>query len=169
MRREGFTLPETIVAMSLFAMAATVLCQAALNANLALMRLEHKEDAHLKMDWVREEILSITDRAVIEEGGELVFPLHVRKKPLDDEEPEPEDGISSIKASWEAEIFPTHVLDVHRLDITVTIELGEELAEPRTASYYVYRPDWYEETDGRGSLMSEKEADWERQQLLRGI
>jgi prepilin-type N-terminal cleavage/methylation domain-containing protein len=169
MRRDGFTLPETIVAMSLFAMAATVLCQAALNANLALMRLEHKEDAHLKMDWVREKILGITDRAIIEEGGELIFPLHVRKKPLDDEEPATEELTSNIKASWEAEIFPTHVLDVHRLDITVTVEQGEELAEPQMASYFVYRPNWYEESDGRGNLMSEKEDDWERQQLLHGM
>ena len=80
MRRAGFTLPETIVAMSLFALAATALCQAAIHAHLGLMRLEQKGEAHLKFDWVREEILTITDRAVIEEGGELVFPRHVRNK-----------------------------------------------------------------------------------------
>ncbi|MDF7799161.1 type II secretion system protein [Pontiellaceae bacterium B1224] len=169
MRRDGFTLPETVVAMSLFALAATVLCQAAMNANLGLMRLEQKEDAYLKMDWVRDAILAITDRATIEEGGELIFPRHVRKKPLDDEEPQLEEPDSSIQATWEAEIFPTRVLDVHRLDITVTVERGEELAEPQQASYFVYRPNWYEESDGRGSLLSEKEADWERQQQLHGM
>jgi prepilin-type N-terminal cleavage/methylation domain-containing protein len=169
MRRDGFTLPETIVAMSLFALAATVLCQAAMNAHLAMLRLEQKDDAYLKLDWVRDKILTIPDRAIIEEGGELVFPKHVRKKPLADEEPAMEEPDSSIQATWEAEIFPTTVLDVHRLDLTVTVEQGEELMAPRKASYFVYRPNWYEESDGRGSLMSEKEADWERQQQLRGM
>ena len=60
-------------------------------------------------------------------------------------------------------------LDVHRLDLTVTVEKGEELTEPRTASYFVYRPGWYEEEAGRGGLVTEKEEDWERQQQLRGF
>lgn len=169
MKRAGFTLPETIVAMSLFALAATVLCQAAMNAHIGMMRLEQKEEPYLKFDWVREEILSITDRAIIEEGGELIFPRQIRKKPREDEEPAEEGPASTIQATWAAEIFPTKVLDVHRLDITLTVEKGEELTEPRMASYFVYRPGWYEEAEGRGSLVTEKEEDWERQQQLRGF
>lgn len=169
MRRAGFTLPETVVAMSLFALAATALCQAAMNAHLGLMRLDKKKEAHLKMDWVRDEILAITDRAVLEEGGELIFPRSIRKKPLEGEEPAGEEAAGTIQATWEAEIFPTKILDVHRLDLTVTVEKGEALTEPQKASYFVYRPGWYEESDGRGSLLTEKESDWERQQLMRGF
>lgn len=169
MRRDGFTLPETVVAMSLFAAAAVALCQAAINAHHGLDRLERREAGHLKMDWVRDEILAITDRVSLEEGGELVFPRHVRKTPKDGEEPESDVVEDSITAAWEVEIVPTRVLDVHRLDISVTVEQGEALTEPQTASYFVYRPGWYEETDGRSSLVSEKEEEWERDQLMRGL
>lgn len=173
MNRSGFTLPETVVAMSLFALAATVLCQAAINAHMGMERLERTDAGHLKIDWAREKILAITDREAIEEGGELVFPKHIRKTPRDDDDMEADAESDSpddtIEATWEAEIFPTRVLDVHRLDITVTIESGEELGEPLLTSCFVYRPGWYEESEGRGNLVTEKEDEWERQQQARGL
>lgn len=169
MNRAGFTLPETVVAMSLFATAAVALCQAAINAHHGLERLEQREAGHLKLNWVRDDILAITDRATLEEGGEIVFPRHVRKRPKDGEEPGNDLAEDSITATWEVEIVPTRVLDVHRLDITLSVEQGERLTEPKTASYFVYRPGWYEESDGRSSLVSEKEQEWERDQLMRGL
>lgn len=167
MNRQGFTLPETVVAMSLFAVAAVALCQAAVNARNGLMRLEHKDAGHLRIEWIRDDILAITDRATLEEGGEMVFPRHVRKTQKDGEEEEIVDN--DITASWEVEIFPTGLLDVHMLEITMTIEDGDELGEPQVESYFVYRPGWYEEGDGRNSLVTEKEQEWERQQMLRGM
>ena len=167
MKRAGFTLAETVVAMSLFAVAAVALCQAAINARHGLMRLEHREAGYMRIDWVRDDILAITDRNKLEEGGEMVFPQHVRKTPKDgDEEDAPGD---TIQASWEVEILPTSVLDVHQLNIELTMEQGEEISEPQTASYYVYRPGWYEDGDGRGSLLAEKQEAWERLQESRGL
>jgi hypothetical protein len=66
------------------------------------------------------------------------------------------------------EIFPTAVLDIHQLNIELTLEQGEEMAAPLTGSYYVYRPGWYE-TDDRGSLLEEKQDAWERLQLEKGL
>jgi prepilin-type N-terminal cleavage/methylation domain-containing protein len=168
MRKAGFTLAETVVAMSLFALAATVLCQAALNARLGLQRLDEHGSPQFKLDWIRDDILAIANRKTLEEGGEMVFPQHVRKKPREGDE---EAGLAgeTITARWEAEIFPTPVLDVHQLNITVELEQGEEMAEPLTGSYYVYRPGWYEDADGRDSLQTEKQDEWERRKLNRGI
>ncbi len=167
MKRTGFTLVETVVAMSLFAMAAVALCQTAINARHGLMRLNHKEAGYMRIDWVRDDILAITDRKTLEEGGEMVFPKHVRKTPKEgDEEDAPSD---TIRASWEVEILPTSVLDVHQLNIELTMEQGEEMSEPQVASYYVYRPGWYEDSDSRGSLLEEKQDAWERLQLSKGL
>ncbi|VGO14264.1 hypothetical protein PDESU_02823 [Pontiella desulfatans] len=168
MRRAGFTLPETVVAMSLFAAAAAALCQAAINARHGLLRLERKDAAHLRIEWLRDDILSITDRATLEEGGEMVFPQHIRKNPKEDEEGDG-DAKDDVRAQWEVEIFPTPLLDVHQLVITLSVEQGEEMKEPQVASYYVYRPGWYEEEDGRGSLMTDKQDAWDREQMGKGL
>ena len=167
MRRAGFTLSETVVAMALFAAAATTLCQAALNAREGLARLNRRDAPHVRINWVRDDLLAITDRETLEEGGEMEFPLHVRKKGSEDGEPEEEDG-DPVRVRWEAEIAPTPLLDVHQLTIKLTFERGEQMLEPQEAAYYVYRPGWYED-DGRKDMMTEKRDEWERRQLSRGI
>lgn len=165
MSRSGFSLPETVVALSLFALASVTLCQAALNARHALLRLDERQAAYLRIDWVRDDILAITDRAVLEEGGEIVFPQEIRKTPGGDGG---RDGDQEpVRARWEAEIRPTYLLDVHRLDITLTLEHGEEMIEPQMASYYVYRPHWYAEAEERSRLETDKQEAWEKRQMER--
>lgn len=165
MRRAGFTLVETVVAMSLFAAAAIALCQAALNARNGLMRLDQRESSELRVDWVRDDILAITNRKTLEEGGEMEFPQQVRKTPKEGEEAPAE----AVRARWEVEILPTSILDVHQMTITLALEQGEEMAEPLVGSYYVYRPGWYEEADGRDKLLTDKKEAWERLQTSRGL
>ncbi len=167
MRRAGFTLPETVVALSLFAAAAVVLCQAAINARMGLARLDQQDAWHLRVDWVRDDILTITSRETLEQGGEIELAPHVRKKPKDEEDAGEGDR-EAIRVKWEVEIAPTRLMDVHLLTLNLVFEQGEELKEPLSASYYVYRPGWYE-GDARQSLLAAKEDEWERRQLERGL
>jgi prepilin-type N-terminal cleavage/methylation domain-containing protein len=164
----AFTLPETIVALSLFSIAAMVLCQSAINARSSLERVRQLQPAHQRVDWIRKHILAITDRAVLEEGGELDYTAHVRKTPKSDEEAQSADAQVTVRARWEAEVFPTPVLDVHQIVIEYTIDEGEQVGAPATCSYYVYRPGWYEE-DNRNSLLTEKREERDRDRESRGI
>jgi prepilin-type N-terminal cleavage/methylation domain-containing protein len=162
----GFTLPETIVALSLFALAAIALCQAALNARHALQRVNRRDPEPMRIEWVRRQVLAITDRDVLEEGGELEFAAHVRKTPKsDDEEAAAAD---SVRARWDVEIFPTSLLDVHQIALSFTIERGEQMGAPVTGTYYVYRPNWYD--DGvRARLLKEKQEERDRERESEGI
>lgn len=168
MRRAGFTLVETVVALSLFAAAAVALCQAAVNARNGLMRLDEREASYLRIDWVRDDILAITNRKTLEEGGEMEFPQQVRKQAKEGSEGEDVPG-ESVRARWDVEILPTSIMDVHQLTITLSLEQGDELSEPLVGSYYVYRPGWYEAADDRGKLLADKQDAWERLQTSKGL
>lgn len=167
MKRGGFTLPETIVAMSLFGVAAVALCQAAVNALNGLQRLERSDATALPADYlIRDDLLSITDRAVFEEGGEIILPTEVRKNvEIASEETEIHEDTT---VAWEAEIFPTPLLDVHKIVVMLDVERGEEMLPTREVSYYVYRPGWYED-GARSDLLTEKLDEWEREQLDKGL
>lgn len=164
--RMGFTLPETVIALSLFATASLVLYQSAINARNGLLRLDQEKPAHMRIDWVRQQLLGITNRVELETGGELEFTTHISKTPKLDEDGEIEETQDAIRVRWEAEIFPTRVLDLHQLTIAFTITSGEQIAEPITGSTYVYRPGWYE--DGvREKLLAEKKE--QREQANEGV
>lgn len=167
MNRSGFTLPETVVAMALFAAAAVALSQAAVNAHNGLFRLERKGAPHLRHDWIRSQVLTITDRSVLEEGGELEYPRHERKNAPQDEELEPEQPEVSVR--WEAEVFPTPLLDVHKVVVTLRFERGDAMLPEQQMGYYIYRPGWYEDAGGRDDLVVDKQDAWEREQMERGF
>ena len=166
MKRAGFTLCETVVALSLFALAAVTLSQAALNARLGLARLDRQEPWRQHVISIRRQVLAITDRAVLEEGGEIELAPSVRKNPRDgDEDLQTADP---IRARWEAEIEPTSLLDVHRLTISVTFDHVDGLSGEHVESCFVYRPGWYERED-RSTLFEDKQEQWERRRLERGL
>lgn len=168
MNRSGFSLPETVVAMTLFASAAVVLSQSAINAHEGMNRLEKKGAAHLQHDWIRSQVLTITDRELLEEGGELEYPVSVRKDAGSAEEM-PEAEPKEVTVRWDAEIFPTPVLDVHQVVVSLRFELDDTMLPKQDMRYFVYRPGWYEEEGGRDDLMTEKQDAWEREQMVKGF
>lgn len=155
MRRDGFTLAETVVALALFAAAAAVFCQTALHARMGLKITGTRLDHQAYVDAMRHEVLQILDRAELEAGGEVRTQAHVRKGEFEDVGA----GEPSV-ARWRAEVLPTAVLDVHA--VTVTIEMQQEDTTGETIiTYYVYRPHWYDAGE-RETLLEAKREAWER-------
>ncbi len=145
----AFSLAELIIAMALFALAATVLSQSILNALTALNQVQYGESSLRDFVYARQKILSIEDRDILTEGGEFVAP-------------------SGNKLDWKAEISATDVLDLHQLDVTIErrSEAGPEV--PFVGKYYVLRPRW-SETETRTALLNAKREEYERRLALSGI
>ncbi len=156
MKREGFTLAETVVAMALFAAAAAVFCQTALHARMALQRVGVHEPNYSRVRWIHYDVLRILDRETLEEGGEIELAPRVRKAAVE------QDQVSEpVTARWIAEILPTPVLDVHEVTLTIGFMQGEATEDEYVLVYYVYRMDWYDEGE-REELLHEKQEYWSR-------
>ena len=156
MRRDGFTLAETVVALALFAAAAAVFCQTALHGRMGLNIAGTRLDQQAYVDAIRHEVLQILDRAELEAGGEVRTQAHIRKGEFEDAG----SGESAI-VRWRAEVLPTVVLDVHAVTVTVEIQQEETAGEAIVIAYYVYRPDWYDAGERETFLQAKREA-WER-------
>lgn len=157
MKRDGFTLAETVVALALFAAAAVVFCQSALYARMALRSVDVHEPNYVRVRWIHHDVLRILSRDELEEGGEIELAPRVRKTATEEQEAEPERTV----ARWSVEILPTPVLDVHEVTLLVEFLQGEATEEEFEVVYYVYRPNWYDEGE-REALLNEKREYWER-------
>ncbi len=135
--RPGFTLAEIVVAVTLFALYVTVLCQAVYYGLQALAAVDSKVDFTPMLALVRQEVLPMETIEALEEGGEVMV-----------------GGDTNV--TWEAEVFPTTLLDFFVIELR--IRFPSEMMDDNeiVESLMVYRPAWSAGFD-RDSLKGLKE------------
>jgi len=135
--RSAFTLVEVLIAMVIFASASAVLMSTFVNALLARERSANEDLLHADLRAVRMQLLLEPELEAAEDGGE--YPT-----------------LNHGAARWEAEIEPTEVVDLFRVQLSVQLagpEGGESSAYQETL--YLLRPTW-SEADERSQLLEDK-------------
>jgi general secretion pathway protein I len=135
--RGAFTLVEVLLALALFAMAVVVLAASYINVLNALESVKVDQALEQELALVRSRVLQEPDLDEIEKGGEVPTPTH---------------GV----ARWEAQVSPTAVADLFRVDVRVELEGSGEETAPRTVdqTLYLLRADWSEPVE-RDELRAE--------------
>lgn len=134
---KAFSLIEVVFAVALFAMASVVLMSSFVNAMLARERSVQNENFEADIRTVRMQLLLEPELEAAEEGDEI-------------------ETLSNGRASWNATIEPTNVVDLFQ------VQLNIEFQEPQdefNASYqeqlYLLRPTWSLAED-RDQLLADK-------------
>lgn len=142
-RCHGFSLIEVVVAVALFAMAATVLTSSFVNALLAR---EHGRSQSLRaadIHAVRLQLLLEPDIERAEEGDRYIT-------------------LNSGEAEWHAEIEPTGVVDLFAVRLMIDFSDGPEDMPPSyEEELFLLRPTW-SESDERDELLDEKRRELQR-------
>ena len=133
----GFSLIEVVVAVALFAMAATVLTSSFVNALLARERAATNDRYEADLTIARRQLLLEPNREDAIDGG-FVPTLH------------------NGEARWSAEIRPANVVDLFRAALTVEFDEPME-GRPAThqESLLLLRPTW-SQSDERDELLEDK-------------
>ena len=135
--RSGFSLIEVVIALAIFAMAATVLTDTFVNALLAREKNIGNDEYNRDIRAVRMQLLLEPNREDAEAGGTY-------------------ETFGNGAAEWEAEIEPTNVVDLFQVAFRIKFS---EPQENQQASYeetlYLLRPTW-SESDERSDLLQEK-------------
>ncbi len=131
----GFSLVETLVAMFIFILAVGVLAESASIAINGLVNLEIKEGRERDYQFVRDQILTISDTDSLSMGGRVQTP--------------------SGDAEWQlVETETTVTPDFFHITVNITLSGNEEMpADSATQSYYVLRPS-LSQTDDRSADLS---------------
>lgn len=135
--KAGFSLIEVVIAVAIFAMAATVLMSAFVNALLARERAASNDLINADIRAVRMQLLLEPSLEDAEDGDEY-------------------QTLNSGEASWEAEIVPTNVVDLFKVQLRVRFNQPPEGQAPEHVELlYLLRPSW-SEGDERAELLEEK-------------
>ena len=111
---------------------------------------------------VRNHLLALPTREAVEEVGDLEVPVAIRDSEEDT------DRTVVVRTRWEAEVFPTRLLDLFVVEATVTFEGEEADAAKREISLTAYRPAW-SESDESERLVETKEEEFADRRLARGV
>lgn len=135
--RKAFSLIEVLLALAVFAMAASVLMATFVNALLARERGAQDERWTDDVRTARLQLLLEPVREDAETGGEVMTLHHG-------------------EASWQAVIEPTNVVDLFRVQLQVEFSAPSE-GTPGSYSetLFLLRPTW-SESDERSDLLQEK-------------
>lgn len=136
-RSTGFSIPEILIAVTLFALAAVVLGRAVAD-QLSFLGDSTEYHERSVVRRIQHIILRAPNREFLEAGGEesIVIPrIHASEN---------DDAGRAVDVRWEVEIFPTRVLNY--LAVTVLASWEEEGRNPQaeTWSFFAYRPNWVE-------------------------
>lgn len=139
---DAFSLMEVVIAVAIFAMAATVLTSAFTNALLSRER-------SVSHDLINNDIRAVRLQLLLEAN-------------LDDaEDGDDMETLSSGEASWEAVIEPTNVIDLFRVQLNISFsEPAEGIPKDYTETLYLLRPTWSESSE-REDLLQDKRDDLE--------
>jgi general secretion pathway protein I len=133
----GFSLIEVVVAVAIFAMAATALMSAFVNALLARESAASSDQINADIRAVRMQLLLEPDIEAAEDGDQY-------------------QSLHSGEATWEARIEPTNVVDLFRVELQIRFtEPPEEQASDYSETLYLLRPTW-SESDERSDLLQDK-------------
>lgn len=139
-QRRGFTLIEILVALAILAGTLVVLTEGYVNALNALSPPNDQPDPEAELAFVRERVLRLPSRDHVEAGGVL-------------------QTLTSGTVRWEAELFETEIIDVHRVVLSCEFE---ESRERHVRQFYVLRPHWSDPLE-RGRLLDDKRRALESQ------
>ena len=135
--RSGFSLIEVVIALAIFAMAAVVLTDTFVNVLLAREKGVSNDARNRDIQAVRMQLLLEPNLEEAEDGNTY-------------------ETLSNGSATWEAEIEPTNVVDLFRVELLIEFS---EAQEDQEASYkeilYLLRPTW-SKSDERSDLLQEK-------------
>ena len=136
-RFAAFTLVEVLVAVAIFAMAASVLMSAFANALLS-------RESATKYDLLNADIRAVRMQLLLEPNLE------------DAEDGDEYETVHSGEASWEAQVVPTNVVDLFQVILSIRFsEPPAGLVADYTETLYLLRPTW-SESDERSDLLQDK-------------
>jgi hypothetical protein len=159
-RKLGFSLAEVVVAAVLLGLVATVLGRAVADALNAYSKIRMDDPYEYPAVQVRAHILERLNRTELETGGELDIPLPRRDAQSGGVQTE------TIRARWEAEIFPTRILDLFLVEYSVVFHGGEEEAAQASDRLMLFRPMWADSEETR-RLIEAKEEEFKTRIELR--
>ena len=136
-RVTAFTLVEVLIAVAIFGMAASVLMSAFVNALLS-------RESAVKYDLINADIRAVRMQLLLEPNLE------------DAEDGNEYETVHSGKASWEARVEPTDVVDLFQVELSIRFsEPPEGLVADYSETLYLLRPTW-SESDERSELLQDK-------------
>lgn len=139
---DAFSLMEVVIAVAVFAMAATVLTSAFSNALLSRERSVSNDLINNDIRAVRLQLLLEANLDDAEDGDEM-------------------ETLSSGEATWEAVIEPTNVIDLFKVQLNISFsEPAAGLPKDYTETLYLLRPTWSESSE-RDDLLQDKRDDLE--------
>lgn len=139
-QEKGFSLIEVVIAVALFAMAATVLSSTFVNALLLRDRVQSNDIRNADIRAVRLQLLLTPNLDDAEDGAEI-------------------ETLSNGEASWRAEIEPTNVIDLFHVELFIEfLDPQEEQESSHQETLYLLRPTWSESGE-RSDLLQEKKDD----------
>lgn len=138
----GFTLIEVVIAVAVFAMAATVLSSAFTNALLARDQSARSDLLNADIRAVRLQLLLEANLEDAEDGGEY-------------------QTLNNGEASWEASVEPMNVIDLFEVQLQIQFsEPLEGLTDKYSETLFLLRPTWSESSE-RSELLEDKRQDLE--------
>ncbi|MGB0412990.1 MAG: PulJ/GspJ family protein [Coraliomargarita sp.] len=141
-RTTAFTLIEVVITLAIFASAAVVLSQAFTNALLAREHGISNDNYEADIRTVRMQLLLEPDLENAEDGGDI-------------------ETYKNGEASWQANIEPTNVVDLFRVELQIQFSEPEEGQDNSyTETLYLLRPTW-SEADERSELLADKKDELE--------
>lgn len=129
----GFTLIEILVALAILAGALVVLTEGYVNALNALAPPPDRPDEQRELAFVRERVLKLPARELLEQGGEF-------------------ETLTAGRVRWEAQLIETTILDLHQ--VVLSCEFAES-GERYRMEFTALRPHWSDPVE-RGRLREEK-------------
>jgi len=133
--RRGFTLLEVTLAAAIFAVAVVVLSSAFTNALTALSNMRREENDAPLFEFVRSRAITIPDLENFEEGEKLSLPA---------------EG----QAMWTAHVEPTSIVDLFKVDLTLTLQRPGRDDAVQVQQFYLLRPTW-SDADDRSKLIDD--------------
>jgi general secretion pathway protein I len=136
-RRAGFTLVEVLMALVIFALAASVLGASYVGVLAAYHQANRGMEANHDFAFARRQVLTEPDRKKLEKGGDF-------------------DTADGRKATWSVDIASTTLPDVFA--VTFNCELaGAAATQPEryTETFTVLRPTWVIDAGEQAKLRAE--------------
>ncbi len=122
-RGTGFSLIEVVIAIALAGVAFIVLTETFFNVLLTLDRLETESDFEKDVRFVRRNIIQISDRDELEDGGEITT-------------------LDLGTAEWFAEAEETETVDLFKVRLEIEFENPEGEPIEYAEILYLLRPTW---------------------------
>jgi|GEM_PF-272332 len=133
----AFTLVEVLIAVAIFAMAASGLMSAFVNALLA-------RESAASNDLLNSDIRAVRMQLLLEPNLE------------DAEDGDEYETLNSGEASWQTTIQPTNVVDLFQVQFSIRFSAPSEgLPGDYAETLYLLRPTW-SEGDDRSELLEDK-------------